>query len=50
MDCCLEFGNMKEEFRVIVDHYATVKIIVKIRDELTVCRWEGYWIGGNRVV
>ena len=25
-DCHLKFGGMKQEFRVIVDHYATVKI------------------------
>ena len=25
-DCRLQFGGMKKEFRVIVDHYATVKL------------------------
>ena len=44
-DCHLKFGGMKQEFRVIVDHYATVKF--QIRDELTVCRWGGAYIDGN---
>jgi len=33
------------EFRVIVDQPRNGE--VGIRDELTVCRWEGAWIGGN---
>ena len=37
---------MKKEFRVIVDHYRNGEN--SIRDELTVCQWEGAWIGGNR--
>jgi hypothetical protein len=44
-DCHLKFGGMKQEFRVIVDHYATVKF--RIRDELTVCRWGEAYIDGN---
>jgi hypothetical protein len=36
---------MKKEFRVIVDHYRNGEM--RIRDELTVCRWEEAWIGGN---
>ena len=36
---------MKMEFRVIVDQPRNGE--VSIRDELTVCRWEGAWIGGN---
>ena len=38
-DCCLKFGSMKKEFRVIVDHYRNGEVL--IRDELTVRRWEG---------
>ena len=45
LDCHLKLGGMKMEFRVIVDH--TCNGEVSIRDELTVCRWEGAWIGGN---
>ena len=37
-DCHLKFGDMKKEFRVIVDHQRNGED--KIRDELTVCRWE----------
>jgi hypothetical protein len=33
------------EFRVIVDKPRNGE--ASIRDELTVCRWEGAWIGGN---
>jgi hypothetical protein len=33
------------EFRVIVDQPRNGE--ASIRDELTVCRWEGAWIGGN---
>jgi len=36
---------MKMEFRVIVDKPRNGE--ASIRDELTVCRWEGAWIGGN---
>jgi len=36
---------MKKEFRVIVDQPRNGE--ASIRDELTVCRWEGAWIGGN---
>ena len=36
---------MKEEFRVIVDHYRNGEAC--IRDELTVCRWEEAWIERN---
>ncbi len=36
---------MKKEFRVIVDHYRNGE--VGIRDELTVCRWEEAYNGGN---
>jgi len=36
---------MKMEFRVIVDQPRNGE--ASIRDELTVCRWEGAWIGGN---
>jgi hypothetical protein len=36
---------MKMEFRVIVDQQRNGE--ASIRDELTVCRWEEAWIGGN---
>jgi hypothetical protein len=36
---------MKMEFRVIVDQPRNGE--ASIRDELTVCRWEGARIGGN---
>jgi len=36
---------MKKEFRVIVDQPRNGE--ASIRDELTVCHWEGVWIGGN---
>ena len=36
---------MKMEFRVIVDQPRNGE--ASIRDELTVCRWEGIQIGGN---